>query len=103
MTLRLVLRPEVEAEVTAAYLWYKRRSPSVGSAFLRALDDRIEASRADAERYRLVYRHARRALLFRFPYAICFGVEDDTVVVVACCHMRRRPGRWQSRVRKLLR
>jgi len=55
MTLRLVLRPEVEAEITTAYLWYKRRSPSAGTAFLRAVDDRIESIRAAPERYKLVY------------------------------------------------
>ncbi|MFL5383067.1 MAG: type II toxin-antitoxin system RelE/ParE family toxin [Longimicrobiaceae bacterium] len=103
MTLHLVLRPEVEAEVTKAYLWYKRRSPSAGTAFLRAVDDRIESIRADPERYRLVYRHARRALLSRFPYALYFGLAGSDVVVVACCHTRRRPSHWQSRVRKFLR
>jgi plasmid stabilization system protein ParE len=103
MTFRLVLRPEVEAEVTAAYLWYKRRSPSAGTAFLRSLDDRIESVRTDPERYRLIYRTARRALLSRFPYALYFGIEDSDVVVVACCHTRRRPRYWQSRVRKFLR
>jgi plasmid stabilization system protein ParE len=103
MTLRLVLRPEVEAEITHAYFWYKRRSPSAGSAFLRSLDDRISAILEAPEQNEMVYPPARRALLDRFPYALYFGVEGSELVVVACCHTRRRPSHWQSRVRKFLR
>ena len=102
MTRRVIIRPEVEAEITRAYKWYKRRSPSAGPAFLRALDDRIEALRADPERFPLVYGRARRVLLPRFPYALYFGEDDSDILVVACCHTRRRPRRWQSRVRKYL-
>ena len=99
---RVVLRPEVEAEITRAYLWYKRRSPSAGSAFLRAIDGCIEAIRDNPERYPVVYGRARRVLLPRFPYALYVGEQDSQVLVVACCHTRRRPSRWQSRIRKFL-
>ena len=39
----------------------------------------------------------RRALLRRFPYAIYFAVENDTVLVVAVLHASRDPAEWQRR------
>ena len=36
-------------------------------------------------------------LLRRFPFAIGYVVEDDTVTVLAIAHLRRRPGYWLRR------
>ena len=33
----------------------------------------------------------RRSLLARFPYGIIFGLDGDTVVVVAAAHLLREP------------
>jgi hypothetical protein len=35
-----------------------------------------------------------RALLRKFPYSIFYFVFDDTVVVLACFHMKRDPQDW---------
>ena len=39
----------------------------------------------------------RRALLRRFPYAVYFIVDDASVIVLACLHVRRDPSVWESR------
>jgi hypothetical protein len=40
----------------------------------------------------------RRALVLdRFPYFVCFTVEDDQVTVIACFHASRDPRRSQER------
>jgi hypothetical protein len=39
--------------------------------------------------YRVLRREARRYLLARFPFL--FTVRNDTVVIVACLHVRRAP------------
>ncbi len=40
----------------------------------------------------------KRVFLDRFPFAIVFYVEDETVHVVALEALRKRPGYWRSRL-----
>jgi hypothetical protein len=40
----------------------------------------------------------RRFLLPRFPFAIGYVVEGETITVLAVTHLRRRPGYWLRRV-----
>jgi len=36
--------------------------------------------------------------VFRFPYALLYRVEADTITILAVMHMHRRPGYWEQRV-----
>jgi hypothetical protein len=39
----------------------------------------------------------RSTSLTRFPYRIYYVVADEDVFVIACLHMRRRPGLYRGR------
>jgi toxin ParE1/3/4 len=39
----------------------------------------------------------RRFLLTRFPFAVGYFVEADTITILAIAHLRRRPGFWLGR------
>jgi len=41
----------------------------------------------------------KRVFLDRFPFAVVFYVEDQTVHVVALEALRKRPGYWRARLR----
>ncbi len=98
MTARLVVRAAAEADVLDAALWYEQRSSGLGTEFLRAVDVTLAEIARMPERFPLVHREARRALLRRFPYAVCFVAAPDLISVVACMHARRDPRRWEERV-----
>jgi hypothetical protein len=40
----------------------------------------------------------RRCRLARFPYGLIYGVDDETVVIVAVAHLHRRPRYWIDRI-----
>jgi hypothetical protein len=44
-----------------------------------------------------VHRDVRRALLWRFPFAVFFVSDADSVLAIAVLHVRRDPAVWQSR------
>ena len=93
---RLVVRPAAEADIADAALWYELRSPGPRE-FLRAVDVTLAEAARIPERYPVVHREVRRALLRRFPYGVYFVVAPGLVTVVACMHVRRDPRRWQER------
>ena len=76
MSHRLIVRPEAEAEIAAAFRWYEEQHPG---PFPR------------------VHGIVRRALSKKFPYAIFFIEDETTVVVLAAVHMARNPEVWKRR------
>lgn len=41
----------------------------------------------------------KRVFLDRFPFAVVFYIEDETVYVIALEALRKRPGYWRMRLR----
>jgi plasmid stabilization system protein ParE len=94
---RLVAEPRTDLDVAAAYQWYENEQAGLGPEFLdelRATYDRIVDS---PFKYQDLRSGIRRALLWRFPYAVYVAVEADVVVVLAVIHVSRDPAEWQRR------
>ena len=98
MIRRLIVRDEAEVEIDDAVGWYEEQSPGLGLEFLRAVEAVIAAIRRHPERFPIIHRRARRAVLRRFPYSVLFTSSDERVVVHAVFHSRRDPGVWVHRV-----
>jgi plasmid stabilization system protein ParE len=96
--MNVLIRPEAEAEIAEAYVYYEAAAEGLGAAFLRAVEACLAAIERSPEQYVVVHQQVRRALLRRFPYAVFYIVEPDQVVVLACFHARRDPKQWQNRV-----
>lgn len=75
----LIVRPAAEAEIEEAYRWYEGQRPSLGDEFARAVDACLASIRRQPEFYPEQYKRARRALLRRFPYAIFYLGQDNSI------------------------
>lgn len=94
---RTWFRPEAEAELAGAILWYEERGKGLGAEFLRAVEATVAAIERQPEAYAFVSGKARRAVLRRFPYSLIYTFEANEILVVACFHGKRDPKRWQER------
>jgi toxin ParE1/3/4 len=97
MTPRLLLEPEAQADLAAAFDWYEAHRPGLGSEFLAEAAYVLEAIEAGPGRFPTVRGATHRALLRRFPYGIFYIIEPDLIAVIACMHARRDPQRWRLR------
>jgi len=93
----LLVRPAAAADTEEAYLWYRHQRTGLGEEFLTAVGTALTDIAEHPALYPVVHRETRRVLLRRFPYAIFYRVFGEVVIVVACMHGRRNPGRWKSR------
>jgi plasmid stabilization system protein ParE len=94
---RLTVRPEAELDALDAARWYEGERVDLGTEFLielRATFSRIEEG---PQRFPVVFREIRRAILRRFPFGVFFIVEIEGAVVLAITHLRRHPSAWQRR------
>jgi plasmid stabilization system protein ParE len=89
--------PSATKDYEDACTWYYERSELAAERFEeaveRALDDVVEAP----ERWPLCDRRHRQHLLRKYPYSIVYRLVDDTVLIVAVAHARRRFGYWKRR------
>lgn len=92
-----------EAEAQASY-YVERAGTAVALAFVAELEaiyrGLIDRRFVGVNHPRVKFRlPVKRVLMERFPFAVVFFAEADTVRVLAVEALRRRPGYWRSRLR----
>ena len=102
MTKALRTHRLAENELADAAAWYEAKQSGLGISLLDLIDKAVERIRSGALPSSPVpgvsqAKGARRVLLKRFPYSICFYERQDEIVIVAFAHSSRRPGYWRSR------
>jgi len=98
--IRYAVRTEsaVEADVEAAFDWYEGEEPGLGFEFLEELRAAYHRILDHPFGYQDIRSGIRRALTRRFPYAVYFSVEGETIVIVAVLSTARDPAAWQRRI-----
>lgn len=92
----VVVLPDAEADLRAAFGWYFDRSPIAANAFRAEIImaiDRLAQTAADWPRdedgtYRYHLKH--------FPYTVMYEIAGIEATVLAVAHQRRRPGYWKQ-------
>jgi toxin ParE1/3/4 len=97
---RLVVRPEVDADLIEAESWYEQQEAGLGREFLLAARETMDSLSANPLIYqvRSHRKQVRWAYPHRFPYRIIFRVIRDTVVIYAVVHAARHDRQWKPRL-----
>lgn len=93
-----LIRPEAEADLNEAYLWYERQREGLGADLLLCFEESLQKVRRDPEIYPLVRKPIRRGWIRRFPYGLFYIVKEDVLIVLGVFHASRDPRCWESRV-----
>jgi len=91
------LKP-AQLEVDDAVEWYDSQSQGWGIRFLDDLDRTIRRIAAFPLSCTEIEPDLRRCLLTRFPYGIIYGIDSDTIIVIAVAHLHRKPRYWIDRL-----
>jgi len=86
-----------QQEVDEAYIWFETRCPGKGVEFLDELDRTVRLVTAYPLASPEIEPGVRRCLFARFPYSLLYGIEDNTIVIVAVAHGHREPDYWLGR------
>ena len=98
MSKRLVIEPEAEADMAAAYEWYENQRPGPGDDFALCIEAAPSAIAQRPKSFPPVHKAARRVLVHRFPYFILFVERRSAILVVGVFHTRRDPAEWHKRL-----
>ena len=87
-----------QREVDDAVVWYNNQTEDKGREFLDELDRAVRLVKLYPQGLTEIQPEIRRCLLARFPYALIYGIEQQTIVVIAVAHLHRQPGYWVDRI-----
>jgi len=86
-------------DLIEGYGFYEARGQGIGDHFLACLYADVESLRIFGGIHRRVYKDLHRSLSKRFPFAIYYTVENDTVIVRAVLDCRRNPSWIRAKLR----
>ena len=96
MNIRIV-KP-AQNEIDDAVSWYDSQSAGLGTRFLDELDRSIRRIVSYPFSCLEIEPNIRRCLLTRFPYGIIYGIDSNTIIVIAVAHLHRKPRYWVDRL-----
>ena len=97
----LIVKPQAEADIAQAYIWYESRERLLGLEFLSDIQQSITRALHNPKAF-LRFRknpEVRRVLTRLFPYRIDFVVKPRVLVVFAVLHAARNDRIWRQRLR----
>jgi len=95
MPRRVIVRPDAEADIAAAFDWYEGQQSGLGHEFLNEIERCISRIADHPESYPTIHRQYRQALTKRFPYKVFYIAEADIIRVFAVLHTTRHRARDQ--------
>ena len=87
-----------QQEIDEDVVWFDERVEGKGLEFLDELDRVVRLVKAYPLASVELEPEIRRRLFARFPYSLIYGIEDETIVVIAVAHARRLPRYWVDRL-----
>nr|VFJ46118.1 MAG: ParE toxin of type II toxin-antitoxin system, parDE [Candidatus Kentron sp. DK] len=90
--------PDARAEFLAAIGYYEGCQPELGRRFRLAVEAELIRIREMPFGFRVLHAPFRRCLVRKFPYAIIFSIEPESIRIIAVAHTKRKPGYWHGRL-----
>lgn len=87
-----------QQEIDEAVVWFNEQVDGKGMDFLDELDRVVRLVKSYPFASTNIERDIRRCLFARFPYSLIYGVEEQTIVVIAVAHFRQAPRYWMDRL-----
>ena len=87
-----------EQELDDAYEWYEDQMPGLGQEFLAEIDEAVHRITTWPGAHAVLKGGLRRCLVRRFPYGLIYGIDEQTIIIVAVGHLHRKPFYWTRRV-----
>lgn len=89
MKYNLIIRPEAEEDLVAAFSWYEDKRQGLGYDFLLQVEAGLKYVERLPKTHPASYKETRKHLIKRFPYKIIYIINRETVVVLAILHGKR--------------
>lgn len=100
MARRLIIRPEAEADILEAAIWYEERESGLGVELISEVRETFARALENPLAYLLVHERpeVHRILMRRFPYRVFYILRADAVINFAVLHAAQHERHWKRRL-----
>lgn len=95
--LKISYHKKARNELAKAGCFYSSKSLELGSRFFETFDLAVANIWQFPYRFPKVEHDLRRCLLHKFPFGICYRIENNTIRILAIAHTSRHPNYWKKR------
>jgi plasmid stabilization system protein ParE len=95
--MKIIILPSAEGDLADAFQFYETQGAGLGVYFMESLFSDIDSLRLYGGIHRKVFGY-HRLLSKRFPYAVYYSLEAETLLVQAILDCRRDPQRTQKKL-----
>ena len=95
--MKIEVLEEAKEDLISGYHFYEKQSPGLGSYFLDSLYSDIDSLVLYAGIHRVIFG-LHRCLSRRFPFAIYYRIENDTIRIRAVLDCRSHPALIRQRL-----
>ena len=99
--MKLEILEAAREDLIEGFHFYERSEQGIGEYFLTCLYSDIESLRILGGIHRKVHNDLHRSLSKRFPFAIYYTVEKETVLVRAILDCRRNPSWTRTKLSEI--
>ena len=96
--MRIEILDQARDDLVEGFHFYEAQRTDLGSYFLTSLYADIESLRVYGGLHQKVYGNYHRLLSHRFPFAVFYTVQQDTVFIHAVVDCRRDPAWIRERL-----
>ena len=87
-----------QKDVVEGFWFYEKQAQGLGSYFIDSLFSDIDSLRIYAGIHQIYFEKYFRMLSKRFPFAVYYRIEEDTVSIYAVLDCRRNPAWIRGRL-----
>lgn len=87
--------PEALTEYAESVKYYADNDINLAQAFINTVEDAIFRIRESPNRYPKIEANIHRCLTKKFPYAILYTINQESILILAVMHCNRQPGYWK--------
>lgn len=96
MNYKIIIKSGAELDLLEIAKWYESKSEGLGRRFLLDFESKLEVIQKNPYLYQVKYKTVRLGFLKRFPAAVHFTIEEETIFVHAVLGTRRNPKIWEG-------
>ena len=85
--MRVIFHPEALEEMTESARFYERRTESLGSDFLKAVEEKSQRIQQSPHAGPIERANIRKRIVPGFPFTILYEVQLDRVFIAAVMHV----------------
>jgi plasmid stabilization system protein ParE len=97
--MKIVILPSARDDLAEGFAFYQKQQAGIGIYFLESLFSEIDSLTLYAGIHRKVFG-LHRLLASRFPYAIYYAIDEQTVFVRAVLDCRRDPAQLRRQLKR---